>query len=381
VARTFPSEMVYTPSEVVAVAHPEGQRIHVLDSSLWRGFLISLVAAIGVMATAPLIAPDIGSKDALSLAASGAALTVVAPLLDHWRKMFHIAEASWRGAATATAQMVATVVVLFIFDGTLDPAWIPFGALAVGYAASGVVALMLTAPLARRSQKLEANPRWDELSRIGRWLLLANLAVFGGDFILAVIAKAALGPDVLGYAEGARVVARPVIILGLGLAAVLGPRSVRAGMGPDIEAARSTRRLFWTLSLVGGLIYLPLVGFDWALNPLPRLLPTAYAVSGLVAVTVAGAIVFNHALPWWYELLGARRQRDLARTEGLASLLKVATGLLAPLLQAFTLPLAWGVSFLARGIGLDSYVRRLFGAREPDPTVSGMSGRGTREDV
>jgi O-antigen/teichoic acid export membrane protein len=274
--------------------------------------------------------------------------------------MFHIADSSWRGAATATAQMVATVVALFAFSGRVEPVWIPFGSLAVGYAVSGVVAWLLTAPLLRVTDEWEAHPEWHELSRIGRWLLLANLAVFGGDFVLAVIVKAALGPEVLGYAEGARVVARPVIILGLGLAAVLGPRSVRAGMAVDLAAARSSRRIFWALSLLGGLLYLPLVGFHWALNPLTTVLPTAYEVDGLVAVTVIGAIVLNHALPFWYELLGGRRQRDLARSEGIASALKVATGLLASLLQAFTLPIAWGLAFVARGIGLDVYARRLF---------------------
>jgi O-antigen/teichoic acid export membrane protein len=266
--------------------------------------------------------------------------------------------------------MVATVVLVAVLDGRVHPAWIPFGAIAAGYALSGIVALFLTTPLMGIYQGLIERPEWVELSRVGRWLLLANLAAFGSDFVLVLIAKAALGPDVLGYAEAARVVARPVIVLGLGLAAVLGPRSVQAGMGPDPRAARSPRRVLWLFSCLGGLLYLPLVGLDWTLNPLPSILPNAYAVQGLVAVTIVGAIIFNFGLPWWYELLGARRQRELARTEMVASILKVTTGLAASLFQAFTLPVAWGIAFTARGIGLDFYVRRLFNAGSPGPTVA-----------
>ncbi|MEX0865254.1 MAG: hypothetical protein WD269_10320 [Acidimicrobiia bacterium] len=367
-ARTLPSEMVYTPSEVVAVGHAGQRRIHILSSSMQRGFLLSLLGAVGVLASSLVIHGDIGQQAALALTVTGAAVTIIAPMLDHWRKMFHIAHASWRAAVTAAAQMVATIVLILVLDGRVHPAWIPFGAIAAGYALSGIVALLLTTPLMRTYQGGIERPEWVELSRVGRWLLLANLAAFGSDFVLVLIAKAALGPDVLGYAEAARVVARPVIVLGVGLAAVLGPRSVQAGMGPDPQAARSPRRVLWLFSCLGGLLYLPLVGLDWTLNPLPSILPNAYAVKGLVAVTIAGAIIFNFALPWWYELLGARRQRELARTEMVASILKVATGLAASLLQAFTLPVAWGIAFMARGIGLDFYARRLFKAGSPGPT-------------
>ncbi|MCI0426301.1 MAG: hypothetical protein L0Z47_10750 [Actinobacteria bacterium] len=359
-ARTVPSELIYTPSEVVAVGQQEARRIRVLDSSLRRGTLVSLAAAAGVLATFMIIEGDVGSEDAMALVVTAAAVTVIAPLMDHWRKMFHIAGSSWRGATTATAQMIVTISLIVALHGRLDPAWIPFGALATGYVVSALVAFLLTANLTRHDGVIPDPPGWDELSRIGRWLLLANIAVFGSDFVLALIVRAAIGPDVLGYAEGARVVARPVIILGLGLAAVLGPRSVHAGMGPDPRASRATRRLFWWVSSIGGLLYLPLVGSAWDLNPLPDILPTAYVIDGLVVLCVVGAIVFNLALPWWFELLGGRRQHQLARAEVVGSILKTGTGLLAPLLQAFTLPVAWTVAFGARAIGLDIYARRLF---------------------
>jgi hypothetical protein len=380
-ARTLPSELVYTPSEVVAVAQPEDRRIKVLNSSIRRGIVVSMAGAVGVLATGPMIIGDVGRADALALAVTGAAVTVIAPLMDHWRKMFHIAHSSWRGAVTAASQMIVTIVLIFWFHQRLEPTWVPFGALAGGYMFSAIVALLLTYAVANRVDGDIHSPGWDELSQIGRWLLLANLAVFGSDFLLALIVKASLGPEVLGYAEGARVVARPVIILGLGLAAVLGPRSVRAGMGPDWEAARASRWLFWLVSTAGGLLYLPWVSIEWALNPLPSLLPTAYEVGGLVLICIVAAMVFNLSLPWWFELLGARRQQQMARTEIAGSLLKVSIGALGPVLKSFTVPLAWTASFLVRAIGLDIYARRLFAAtaRQTDHDVV-TTGQVTSDD-
>jgi hypothetical protein len=213
---------------------------------------------------------------------------------------------------------------------------------------------------------------------IGRWLLTANLAVVSSELILAVIAEAVLGLEILGYTEGARVVARPVIILGLGLAAVLGPQSVRSASERDLAGAWSARRVSWMVSVVGGLLYLPIVGLDWAWNPLPDLLPNAYAVEGLVAVSVLAAIIFNIGIPWYAESLGARRQRGLALSEGVGSVLRVATGAFAPALQAFTIVVASIAAWTARAIGLGMTTSRWY--RQTDQGT-GEEGRDLPPEV
>jgi hypothetical protein len=359
-ARSLSSELVFVPSEVVAVARPEKERIHILDSSLPRGFAISLLGAGGVLGSMYIIRGDVGTEAALALAASAAAVTVLAPLQEHWRRMFHIAGSSWRAAATSTVHLAITLVGVFTMGAFFDAAWIPFGVLAAGFTVSSLLAWSLTLPL-RASRNVDfRHPRWQELTGIGRWLLVANASAMGSDFILAVTVKAAIGPEMLGFAEGARVVARPVVILGVGLAAVLGPRSVRAGMDRDLAHARWSRRVFWLVSSVAALLYLGVVGFDWALNPLPELVPTAYAVPGLVAVAIVGSVIFNFALPWWFEILGGRQQRTIAWSEAAGSLVKVAVGFLSTFLQAFTLPIAWGAAWLTRGYGLQRSSRRMF---------------------
>lgn len=262
---------------------------------------------------------------------------------------------------TSTVGVIGTVAGVVILNSAASSAWVPFGSLAIGMFLSSLTALLLTVPLRRRSGEPLKAPAWLELTTMGRWLLVANLSFVGADFLVAVIANAAVGAEILGYAEGARVVARPVAILGIGLTAVIGPRSIEAGMTGDENKARAARKQFWVISLIGGLLYLPVVGFHWSLNPLVDLLPNAYAIDGLVAIAIIGTILFNTALPWRSELLGGQRQRHIAASEATGSGVEILTGALAPVWQAFTLPVAWGAGWLIRGIGLGMYSRRLLG--------------------
>lgn len=368
-ARSIPSELVFTPSEVLAVARPEPSRIQILDSSVRRGLLISILGAVGILASAALVR-DVPSEDIWALTLTGAAITVLAPLQEHWRKMFHISNSSWSAAITSTVAVIGTVIGVFILHRTATPAWVPFGSLAIGLFMSSVSALLLTFPLRRRSGETLEAPAWLELTTMGRWLLVANLSFVGADFLVAVIANALVGAEILGYAEGARVVARPVAILGLGLIAVIGPRSIEAGMTVDHQKARVARKQFWIISLIGGLLYLPLVGFNWSLNPLVELLPNAYAVNGLVAIAIIGTILYNTALPWRSELLGGQRQRHIAASEATGAGMEILTGAFAPVWQAFTLPIAWGAGWLARSVSLGLSARRLFrdGSKEAGPS-------------
>jgi hypothetical protein len=359
VARTLASEMVFVPSEVVAIGRSDGG-ITVLDSSLWRGTLVSLMGALGVMASIFLILGEVDRSAAIALTVTGAAVTILAPLHEHWRRMFHIADSSWRAAAVSAVHVFVTVVGLLVLPRLVPPAWIPFGVLAVGFFVSTLLAVVLTAAVRPDGANRFGHPSWLELTRIGRWLLVAQVSVVVSDFLLVLIARAIIGGEMVGYAEGARVVARPIQILGLGLAAVLGPRSLRFAIEGDDAKARKTRRTLWTLTSLAAVIYLPLVGFDWALNPLPDLVPTAYEIDGLVAATIIGSTLLNLSLPWWYEALGGRRQFQIAISEVTGSVLKVATGFLAASLQAFVFPIAWAVGWLARGTGLGLISRSVF---------------------
>lgn len=366
-ARTLASEMVFVPSEVVAVGHHERVRLRILDSSVRRGLAVSSIGALGVLLSMFLIETDVGTETALALTISGSAVALLAPLHEHWRTMFHIAGTSWRAVVISTVHLTVSLAAFLLLYERVNPAWIPFGALAMGFLASSFVAVAFTLRMRTPTTKVE-QPPWSELTKIGRWLLVANASAMGSDFLLVLLARSVIGSELVGYAEGARVVARPVIILGIGLAAVLGPRSVRAGLTRDRDAARRTRRIFWAVGLFVSFSYLAVVGFDWQLNPLPDLIPTAYAVDGLVAVAIIGTIFSNIAFPWWHESLGGRRQRLIAASEVAGSVAKVMTGLLAPILQAFVFPVAWASGWFTRAVGLWGTTRSLY--TEPDTLES-----------
>ncbi|HEX6946707.1 MAG TPA: hypothetical protein VF246_05090 [Acidimicrobiia bacterium] len=372
-ARSLASELVFVPSEVVAVSLPSADRIHVLRSSVIRGTAVSLLGGAGVYAARLLIVDSAGAQASTALALSAVAVTILAPLQEHWRRMFHIAGSSWRAAIVSTLHLIVTVVSIIVLKALVHVAWVPLGCLAVGFAVSSVASWVLTHNLPTDGTDTQGQPTWPELIGIGKWLLLANTSAMGSDFLLAVIVDAAIGSEMLGYAEGARVIARPVVILGVGLAAVLGPRSVAAGLNSDLDRATRPRHAFWLVSTVAGVLYMLVVGWHWPLNPLQNILPLAYEVHWLIPLAIAGALVYNLAQPWWFEALGARRQRSAAMAETAGAVLKIATGFFAGTLQAFTLPVAWLLAWIVRAVGLGNTSASIFAHRkatEPAPSES-----------
>ena len=98
-----------------------------------------------------------------------------------------------------------------------------------------------------------------------------------------------------------------------------------------------------------GLVAVPyflLVAVPWVLNPFIRIVPRAYEIPGLVAVTivVVAASAFNRALR--LQLLGARRQRIVAMVTVLAGFSELAVVIAASAIGAFVAPIADGAATL-----------------------------------
>jgi len=117
------------------------------------------------------------------------------------------------------------------------------------------------------------------------------------------------------------------------------------------ELARRARNVFLAVLSVSGSAYLLIAGVAWSWNPLAWLVPKAYVVSGLAAVTILGNVINGFALPRRFELMGGRRERKLARAESLTTVLEVAFVFTAPWTQSFAIAAGDLIGKAARWLG------------------------------
>lgn len=330
----LPRNLIFTPAEVRAVAFPVRERLPLVPRSLALGLAPS---ALGAVSTAIAVAVTWNYSTPsviLALATTAAVTTVLSPLQDHVRKMFHIATLSWRAAAVSIVQFltVAISIGLMLYVDA-DAAWIPFGSLAAANAISlGVSRLILSVDRSSASQSRLSLRR---LVARGKWLVLQAAAPSTMGFAVAAVIPALAGPEALGYAESARVVAQPILVLAAGLTAVLAPRSMKAGMDRDLQTARRTSALYLAIIGTAGAAYLAVAGWDWFLNPMTYVVPSAYVVSGLVAVTVVANILTAGLFLQVNELLGAHEERTLARISWTVGPILLLGGLTAGVTGAF----------------------------------------------
>ena len=277
---------------------------------------------------------------ALALLVTCAAAIVLSPIQDHVRKMLHIATLSWRAASVSVVQFLAVAAGVGVAIALDVPiAWVPFGVLAFANAVSLTFARVVS-HLSSHGQPPE-QLRFRSLATKGKWLVLHAAAPAVSGFALAAIIAGLASPEELGYAESARVVAQPVLVLSAGLTAVLGPRSMRAAMETDVGTARHTNRVYLLVMAFGALAYAAVAGWDWALNPMTFIVPSAFIVSGLVAVTVLANFIMSAVFLQVNELLGAARERKLALIAWIEAPIEVAIAFSAGITGAFARPLAY----------------------------------------
>ena len=148
------------------------------------------------------------------------------------------------------------------------------------------------------------------------------------------------GPEAAGFAEAARVVGQPILVLAMGLTAVLRPRSMEAAAAKSRREARRIEVGFLLFLSAATALYFLAVGRSWPWNPLPELLPNAYAVSGLIGLTIVVGWLNGGVLPSRSELLGGHKEASMAGVEIVGSGLKVGVAGAAGQLGAWALP--WG---------------------------------------
>ncbi len=312
-ATVLPRNLVFTPSEVDTVGFAVEHRIPVIRRTIALGIGPALLGAASV-GLAALVSSSLTTADVIApFTITTVIAAALSPLQDHLRRMLHIGEKSWLAAWVSIVQFgAAGIAILTMMAADVPIPWIPFGALAVANLASLSFGWFATLGLHRQVPE-EARLHLGQLARRGRWLVLQAAAPSLAGFVAATIITRLASAEALGFAEAARVVAQPILVLATGLTAVLAPRTMEAAMNRDLATARHASRVFMRAVAVGGVGYMAIAGWSWQLNPMSRLVPSAYEVEGLVAVTIIANLATAAVFLQINELLGAKRERVLAK--------------------------------------------------------------------
>ena len=333
----LPWELILIPAEVNAVSFPVPDRIRRARDTFRMGFPAALLGSLAIFVAAFLSWSLTDSNVIWGLTITAGITTVLSPLQDHMRRLLHIAELNWQAAAVSAVQfagVVAALGVMLLVDAPV--AIMPFGSLAIANVLSLIVGFILGD--VRHQKPLDEPLRFRALAHQGRWLLTQALAPNIAHFAVAALVAALAGAEVLGYAEAARVVAQPVLVLATGLTAVLAPRAMESAMQHDLAAARHNRNVYMLVMAAGGVLYLAAAATPWVLNPMKYLVPAAYVVTGLVALTIVANLISAAMFIEINELLGARKARPMAAIAILTSPILVLVALTAGMTKAFARP-------------------------------------------
>jgi O-antigen/teichoic acid export membrane protein len=335
-ANQISTELVFLPSQILAVDLAPGRRLGVIRHSVPRGSLLALGSAILVPLGALPIRSSVAPSDLLLLSVTAFALTAVSPLQDHLRAMFHMADLSWIAASMSGVHLMFTALTLPIL-GSNNPSLAPYGALFAGNCVSlGLAGLYIR----RRRPSPASRPTWGELRGLGAWLLTTGLAKTGIGYASRTLLSALAGVAALGFVEGARVVSQPINVLALGLMSQVGPRLMESASAREKTRARSWRRRFLVLLAMGAVPYAAIAAGPWPFNPLAAITPRAYQIPGLTAAMLLAVTLSCWLRPLRAELLGARKQSVVARTTVTTGLLEIVIIGVALVIGEFAVPLA-----------------------------------------
>lgn len=370
VAGWIPAGLVCTPAEVLASTAPMDRRVAILRSSLRYGVPIAIAGAV---VTAPwiLVAPGgIQPRDLAALAVTVAGACCVSPLQDHLRRVLHLAALPRVAVTMAVTQLAVVVVTLVAWSASgASPAGAPFGSLVLANLASLVLGLILV----RKPLRVEPHERlsWRRIRRSGGPLLAAGMIPSVVTFVTSFLVSRLAGAATLGFVEAARVLSQPVTVVGVGLGAVLGPRITQAAAGRDRSGVLDLLRRYDVLLVATGSLYLLLVGLPFSFDPAATFVPTAYAVPGLMAVSIVSWTLINLSQASRSEQLGAGRERMVARVEVEANIVRLAATLGAPLLGSFIVPLGQSLMAVVRlvryRVGLIAYYEPVLSLDAPLP--------------
>jgi O-antigen/teichoic acid export membrane protein len=356
-----PSQLLFKPAEIAAVGFPSTARLQLLPQTLRLGMLPTLLSAIAISGWLVVAPPGIPAPAMVAMTLTAVLAAIVSPAQDHVRRMLHMADGSWHAAGVSAVQLIVTLVGIWTLRrlGT-GTSWVPFGALALANLLS-IVAGLCVRPRSRQVA-VDVQLSFRDLATSGRWLVVIGLMPLAAAFVAATVVSHLAGASTLGFTEGARVLGQPPFVLAAGLGAVLGPRSMEAVRAGRYAEARRVSRVYALVTLLCGLPYLALVGFAWDWNPVARLLPNAFAISGLVSLTILGNMLIGMDWPYRSELMGAGRTTALARLEATANAARIGIALTATATGAFAIPVGLVTLAAVRSLGYRVALRAVWEA-------------------
>lgn len=359
VGTTFPHNLVYLPSQVYAVAQPVAERMRHIGKVTGIGLLFSGFGVISIVVAALVTASHTTAPVTFALTLTAGLSVAVSAAQDNLRRMLHVRERHWSAASLSIVQfVVVAIAVLTMLSLDVPVYWIPFGSLFIANIVSSSLGFVRAGGFGVPDTPPELAPR--QLVVSGRWLLGQAIIPTGATFLATAIITTLAGAAAMGYAEAARIVAQPVLVMATGLTAVLGPRVMASGVHRDNEGGSLILKKFAILTVIPGLAYLAIAGWDVPWNPMAFVVPSAYTVVGLVAVAIIANIASGLVFLRVEELMGARREVDLVKVSLIASVFMVLVALTAGVTQSFALPL--GVLFLSivRFAGYKHYRRIVY---------------------
>lgn len=354
-------QLVYVPAEIVSVSRPLGKRLTILDDSLRVGRLPALGGSLVILAATVTTAPIADAGLSFALTVSAFMATFLSPTQDHLRRTLHIAHRPWHAAYMSIVQFVVTLTsigVMWLID--VPVVWIPFGSLAI----ANTISMTFGRFLIYRDRHGAVAPghiTFRELSQQGRWLLFQAIIPALAAFATANIITYLASPEAMGYAEAARIVAQPIMVAAGGLTSALRPRVMEAAMLRDLQVSKRVQTLYIGIVLLATLVYIPIVGGNWAWNPLVAVVPAAYEVQYLVIAAIVSNAVMSTQFLVVNEMMAANRARELTIAEALATPLRLIAATAAIFIGAFALPFSQIVNGFNVLVFLIYMYRQLYG--------------------
>ena len=374
-ASVLPTQLIFKPAEVKALSSAHWDRSSIVTRTFRLAIVPATIAAFLSLAAVIAAPPALRTAGLVPLTTTSMACVIVSPYQDHVRRVLHLAGHSWCAAVVSATHFVGTVLSLLVLAHLPLPALcLPFGALLVANILSFTLGILLIAHFRQGHEVVGIT--YTNLADSGRWLLLLGILPTASTFVSAVLVARIVGADLLGYAEAARVVAQPLFVLAMGISAVTAPQSMASGAKRDLREATRVARVFVVVNCALGLVYLGIFGFSWHGNPLANLVPNAFVISGLAAVSILANVVQGLSFPWRSELLGGRHERRLVRIELIGNTCRVGAATASSILQSFSLAVGLTALALIRLIGYRHSRSQLFVLTSSETAVPPRSTAG-----
>ncbi|MGI9666748.1 MAG: hypothetical protein ACR2N2_06545 [Acidimicrobiia bacterium] len=359
VGTTFPHNLVFLPYQVYSVAQPMAERFRYIGKATAIGFGFGMLGAGAILIAALATASYTTAAVTIALTVTAVPTVAFSAAQDNLRRMQHVCEHHWAAAITSIVQFVCVVAVIgLMLAADVPVVWMPFGSLLIANIISLSFGIIREGGLGRWTTPVELYAR--SLVRSGRWLLGQAIVLPGATFVAAALITAFAGAVAMGHAEAARIVAQPVLVLSTGLTAVLGPRAMATAIARDDRGGMQLIKRHAGLILIAGVGYLAFAGWETPWNPLPLLVPAAYVVAGLVAVSIVANVASGLVFLRVEELMAARREVDLVVVSVGASFFSILVAFTAPWTAAFAFPLSILAMSIARYVGYWFYRRKVF---------------------